>query len=176
MIVVKLGGSLYDHPALRSGLNEWLDRIDGPVVIVPGGGGFAESVREFDRIHGLDSRHAHWAAIQSLTIAADLVESLLVRNDVRVLDPYTFCRENDTLPHSWSVTTDSIALHLAMTIQAEGLWLLKSTDQPDSDWSRCAELGFVDRFFPELITQAKLVVEAVNFRKYLETHSSVDSK
>ena len=45
MIVVKVGGSLFDHPRLASGLRAYLHSLaPQEVLLVPGGGPFAEAV------------------------------------------------------------------------------------------------------------------------------------
>ena len=47
MIVVKVGGSLFDHPRLGPGLRAYLDSLaPADVLLVPGGGPVAGAVRE----------------------------------------------------------------------------------------------------------------------------------
>lgn len=176
MIVVKLGGSLYDHPNLRIGLNRWLHSLPAPVFIVPGGGPFADVVRAMDRIHGLGERAAHWIALQSLVPAADFVRSLVDRNDVYVVDCHEYCRRNDLLPHSWQVTTDSLSLFLAMREGADRLILLKSQARPGGDWNELAEREYVDRYFPTLAVRSDLAIECVDFRGWLDDQRNVESR
>ncbi len=169
MIVVKLGGSLYDHPRLRVGLNAWLETIPSPVLLVPGGGEIADGVRAFDTIHGLGEEAAHWAALRALTVAADLVRTLVARPDVEVLDAFAFCRENDqALPHTWAVTTDSIAASVAVVRKSRRLILLKSADRPNGSWEDAAERGFVDRHFPTIVRGVTFPIEVLNFRRWLD--------
>lgn len=103
MIVVKVGGSLFDHPALARGLRAYLrsllvawpgchsvsapDAVTpvGPadmgvspqVLLVPGGGPVADAVRLFDRVHQLGEEAAHWLALRALTVTAELLQRLL---------------------------------------------------------------------------------------------------
>lgn len=169
MIVVKVGGSLYDHPRFRDGLNRWLETIPGPGLLVPGGGIIADGVRDFDRLHGIGEEAAHWAALRSLAVTADLLRAIVIRRDVDVLDAFAFCRDEDTLlPHTWAVTTDSIALRVATVERAERLILLKSQDRPAGSWEDAARLGFVDAFFPALVPEGPPMIEVVNFRRWLD--------
>lgn len=174
MIVVKLGGSLYDHPALRVGLNRWLDSISSPILLVPGGGAFADGVRAFDRLHDIGEEAAHWAAIRSMAIAAELLKSIIQRDEVQNTDVFKFCREDDRLPHNWEVTSDSISLRIATVKGAEKLILLKSQDRPAGSWETLAELGYVDRYFPILAQSTDLLIEAVNFRRILDAYMNVE--
>lgn len=172
MIVVKLGGSLYDHPDLRGGLNQWLADQPGPVLLVPGGGEIADGVRAFDKRHGVGEEAAHWAAVRSLTVAGVLLAALVTRKDVEILDAFAFAREDegrpDRLPHTWDVTTDSLALRAAVVRNAAKLILLKSNDLRPMTWEAAALMGFVDPHFPKIAAGVPFPIEVVNFRRYLD--------
>ena len=56
-----------------------------------------------------------------------------------MLAPYRWLRESDPLPHSWDVTSDSIAAWIASEIGAPQLILIK----PDAHDA----LAVVDRYF-----------------------------
>ena len=63
--VVKVGGSTADQPVLR----EWIAALAGsalPVVIVPGGGPFADQVRNTQRRIGFSNNAAHAMAILAM--------------------------------------------------------------------------------------------------------------
>ncbi|HCC82688.1 MAG TPA: delta 1-pyrroline-5-carboxylate synthetase, partial [Methylophaga sp.] len=67
MYVVKLGGSLYHTAELKS----WLTLLEQTalnesVVIVPGGGPFADMVRQAQQLHKFDDQHAHHMAILAM--------------------------------------------------------------------------------------------------------------
>lgn len=176
MIVVKLGGSLYRHPALRTGLNHWLASIPSPIVLVPGGGVFADGVREFDRIHSIGDEAAHWAAIRSLAVSGDLLEAIVSRKDVEILDVNRCLRKDDLLPHSWDATSDSISLAVAIQRNAGQLILLKSMDRPMGSWDCLAELGYVDRCFPVYAGKFQGTIETLNFRSLLDGYIKVESR
>jgi aspartokinase-like uncharacterized kinase len=110
-------------------------------VVVPGGGPFAERVREFDQAYHLSSDSAHWMAIlgmdQYAFLLCDMIPGsrlvedrggILAAHDdgkVPVLAPSRWLRATDELPHSWEVTSDSLAAYLATLLGAEQLVLVK---------------------------------------------------
>ncbi len=186
-VVVKVGGSLYDHPRLGPGLNAFLDPLvrAGPVWLVPGGGAAADAVRELDRTHRLGEEVAHWLALRSLSVTAlflaglvgdaSVVEDPYVdRGDgLSVVDCYGFALSDDgrpgSLPHSWAVTTDSIAARVAAVFGASRLVLLKSVDVPPATpWAEAAARGWVDAYFPAAVVEAAYPIEVVNFRRQLD--------
>ena len=156
-LVVKLGGSLLQHV-------EEFDRVLGVLadvgrarrlLIVPGGGPFADAVRAVDaRVH-LSDDAAHWMAILAMdqyahVITERLVHSVLVTSAteiahaqaserIPVLAPYQWLREADPLPHSWDVTSDSIAAWSAHAVGASQLVLIKPSGASGGD--------VVDRYF-----------------------------
>ncbi len=111
------------------------------VVIVPGGGPFADAVRRMFRRANIGDDAAHWMAILGMdqyahALAARLpaaalvdrrpdIAAALARGRIPVLAPYRWLRAADPLPHSWSVTSDSIAAWLAGALGARRLVLLK---------------------------------------------------
>lgn len=142
-MVVKVGGSLLaaGHH-LDSVLAEIVDaggRL--PLVVVPGGGRFADAVRDADRLLGLGDDAAHWMAILAMNQYAHLlasrlpearlvesareIESSIEERRLPVLAPYRWLREADPLPHSWDVTSDSIAAWVAGMLGAERLVAVK---------------------------------------------------
>ncbi|MHA1458484.1 MAG: amino acid kinase family protein, partial [Promethearchaeota archaeon] len=42
--------------------------------------------------------------------------------------PYSFLRKDDTLPHNWDVTSDSIALYVANKLKLSQCFLIKNID------------------------------------------------
>ena len=167
MTVVKVGGSLYDHPGLAAGLRAYLPTLVPPVVLVPGGGPFADAARTLDAVHRLGDEAAHWLALRTLSAAALFLRALVGDlPGVYVLDGYDFAAANDVLPHTWAVTTDSLAAYTARRSGAK-LVLLKSVDiLPGTDWRDAAEYGWVDEYFPT--AAAGVAVEAINFRRILD--------
>ncbi len=164
MIVVKVGGSLYDQPRLGPGLRSFLDSLDEQVLVVPGGGAFADAVRKLDALHHLGEVHSHWLALYAMNLAGNFLKSLGITSTI--LNAAEFESE---LPHSWNVTSDSIAARAAIVHGASRLILLKSVDIPlGTSWAEAAERGWVDPHFPTIVDTAHLTVEAINFRRVLD--------
>ena len=127
-LVVKLGGSLYNTvPALVPVLIQ----SPHPLLIVPGGGPFANAVRQAD----LDDETAHWEAIAAMdqygkflaSFGLPVTEQLILPGKTTVFLPLRCLRERDPLPHSWDVTSDTIAAWVAQELGLD-LLLLKSVD------------------------------------------------
>lgn len=127
-LVVKLGGSLHAHvPALVSILRSSPRRL----LIVPGGGVYADAVRQA----GLDDETSHWRAIDAMDTYGRFIASfglpvtgtLAVPVHTSILLPSLCMRQHDPLPHSWDVTSDTIAAWVAAALHGE-LVLLKSVD------------------------------------------------
>ncbi len=155
MIIVKVGGSLFDLPDLRQRLGRFLATLNEEVIIVPGGGAAADAVRDWDRVHQIGEEASHWLAVKAMDHAGGFLREL---TDVAILNVETFLREHDTLPHTWSVTSDSIAAHVAITMHAASLILLKSTNDGDD---------LVDDLFPTIASRLKCSVRVVNLREFV---------
>jgi len=150
-LVVKVGGSVLQDveafdavlAALRAGAQ--LRRL----LIVPGGGPFADAVREVDRRLGLSDSTAHWMAVLAMDQYAHLIASRLAgaalvaepreiaaaleAGDIPVLAPSRWLRAADPLPHSWDVTSDSIAAWVAGLVGARALVLVKPPGTQPTD-------------------------------------------
>jgi 5-(aminomethyl)-3-furanmethanol phosphate kinase len=155
--VVKIGGSLLTLDLALSraiGALELIARTRA-LLIVPGGGPFADIVRTMDDRYSLGDDAAHWMAILAMEQYAELLatrisDAALVhdasgmrlaheRGQIPVLAPYRWLRDADPLPHSWDVTSDSIAAWIANAVGASRLILIK----PPAHDPRTA----VDRYF-----------------------------
>ena len=142
-IVVKVGGGLLASPGhLDAVLAELADAAARRrLLVIPGGGPFADAVREVDRQLTLSDEAAHWMAVLAMDQYAHLLVSRLrtaglasdaaaiaVQLDhgrLPVLAPSRWLREADPLPHSWDVTSDSIAAWVAGELNAGRLVLVK---------------------------------------------------
>ncbi len=165
-LVVKVGGSLYDHPRLGPGLRAWLAARPEAVTLVPGGGAFADAVRQLDRVHGLGEVAAHHLALASLAPAAAFLrhlvgsEAKVFNADQRYLESYER-RLALKVPKSWDFTTDSLAACVAHDLGCD-LVLLKSIDVP-ADWS-----AGVDGLFAGTVARHGVRATAVNLRRTLD--------
>jgi aspartokinase-like uncharacterized kinase len=144
MNVIKVGGSLAGiEGALRTvGAAIAAAAERDQLVVIPGGGPFADSVRTFAERHPLSHTAAHWMAILGMdqfafALAEQIPRAKVVDDQlgiqrawqegrVPVLAPSRWLRAADELPHSWDVTSDSLSAYLAMLLGAERLVLIKA--------------------------------------------------
>jgi aspartokinase-like uncharacterized kinase len=167
-LVLKIGGSLYHWPDLGPKLARWLEAQNTSYLrVVPGGGPFAEIIRHTDAIHHLGDESAHWLAIRAMALAGDFLGRVCPPIREHLIDPVKFCRDDEhrpaALPHTWDVTSDSIAARAAEVLGGD-LILLKSADPPPGDVAAWAAAGYVDRYFPTIVNRARLSVQAINLR------------
>lgn len=180
MMVVKVGGSLFDHPEFAATLGVWLSiQPETKILLVAGGGRFADAVRELDRIHKLGEEAAHWAALASLAAPTAILKSLMVPfnlpKQLEFVDCLAFARsDNDkplSLPHTWRVSTDSLAVRIAVVRGCTRLALLKSIEIPEgTPWEVAAKNGWVDEHFPTIAIPATFPIETLNFREWLDRY------
>lgn len=170
-LVVKLGGSLSRSDELPA----WLEAVReaaGSVVLVPGGGPFADQVRLAQARWHFDDSTAHRLALlameqfghllaglrDALVTASDLaeIEAGLRRDVVPVWLPTAMVLAAPEIAHSWDVTSDSLAAWLAGRLGGADLALIKSTPLPPGKVKAAvlAESGFVDAAFPATLAQA----------------------
>ncbi len=185
LTVIKVGGSLLDLPELGLGLRCWLaEHSASRNLLVPGGGPLADAIRTYHRAHQLQEEQSHWLAIRTMQINAVLLHHLLgdapiidhpldmPEKGIAILDAFSFCCGDDdnvdALPHSWQVTSDSIAARVAIAGNAASLVMLKSVDlQAPYDWEQVAEAGGVDHAFGSVVSQGRFEVQWINFRKLI---------
>lgn len=141
--VVKVGGGLLATAGAFELVIEALTafRPGRHLVIVPGGGPFADAVRQMFKRVKIGADAAHWMAVlgmdqYGLALAARLPDAALVDGPAEVaaaladgrlpvLAPYRWLRVADPLPHSWEVTSDSIAAWVAGALAARRVVLIK---------------------------------------------------
>ena len=146
LTVVKVGGGLASIPGALDAVTAALASAGTRqrLLVVPGGGPFADQVRRFAEAAPLSEDAAHWMALLSMDqyahvlaerIPAPLLEepgaiaAAVGRAGVAVLAPYRWMRAADVLPHSWHATSDSVAAFVAGALDAEGLILVKPVDE-----------------------------------------------
>jgi aspartokinase-like uncharacterized kinase len=138
-LVVKIGGGLLRDEGLDglrracSEVNEIATRR--PVLVVPGGGPFADAVRAVDAQVGLADDVAHGLALRAmdqlgamlvpLLPGAETLTDLVAPRAVGVLAVAPAFAGRPEIPASWAVTSDSLAVLAAGAIGAEEAVLLK---------------------------------------------------
>lgn len=166
LTVVKVGGSLLsDAPRLRGVLVGLAEGRDGPCVVVPGGGPFAEAVRTSQAALGFGDALAHRLALDAMGRVAEIFSefeprlriattgdaawAILARGGVPVWDPVILKAGHPDIPETWAVTSDSLAVWLATHWRAPRCVLVKSALVPiGARPEDLARLGLVDAAFP----------------------------
>ena len=144
--VIKVGGSLAEDPeglrALCSKLSELAKKY--AIIVVPGGGRFADAVRDFDQRFTLSQSIAHRMAILGMDqfglLLTDITpnscavhrlenaERLSEAKRVPIFLPSTLMFQEDPLENSWDVTSDSIATFVALQLRVAKVLLVTDVD------------------------------------------------
>jgi hypothetical protein len=144
--VIKIGGSLAEDPAALRALCNRLGEIAKKyrIVVVPGGGKFADVVREFDRRYAVSPDISHRMAILGMdqfglllsqiipnSCATYLLNDAKQLSEIRVVPiflPTRLMFQEDPLESSWDVTSDSIAAYVASRLHADKVILATDED------------------------------------------------
>ncbi|MDR3575226.1 MAG: hypothetical protein P4L50_15310 [Anaerolineaceae bacterium] len=193
--VIKIGGSLARSQDLGV-LCEEIGRLgtQHQLLVVPGGGEFADTVRDYYRRFQLSETTAHRMAILAMDqygcLLGDLIPQSVLAAEVEtaqtaaanglvpILIPSNLITQFDPLPHSWQVTSDSIAAWIAGQVNASQLILLKVIDgvlKPSALNTTQNELvsdlyaselekypGYVDEYFSNYINSVKAETWVIN--------------
>ncbi|WP_027798133.1 amino acid kinase family protein [Paraburkholderia dilworthii] len=179
MWVVKIGGSLSHEPALRQWLIELCEVGGGRIVIVPGGGDFADKVRQYQSEWCFDDLAAHNMCLLAMTQYALLMQGVLpelvlasseakIRRALRdghvaVWVPTALMRDTPDAMSNWDTTSDSLAAWLSTMLNAERLIVVKSCPIAGNErLDTLAAAGVVDRRFVDYVNEANYVVELFN--------------
>lgn len=171
MRVVKLGGSLADWERLPECLTSLLPL---GVIIVPGGGPFADQVRTMQHRWRFDDGAAHAMAILAMSQFGWMLTGLENRLGVggsceelqrqaaagrtAVWLPRLEDLEDEPISASWEITSDSLAAWLAGRLGAAELILLKSARYPspaECGPQRLAAAGIVDEGFGDFAARGR---------------------
>jgi len=159
LTVVKVGGGLARElgDAALGRLCRKLGELaaEHPLLIVPGGGAFADVVRDHDRRFGLSARSSHRMALLAMD-QFGLVLSELIPGAQGCLEPAEASARaaggratvllgavsaagDDLLPASWDVSSDSVAVWAAGVAGARRVVLIKAVDGLYLDWPARAD-------------------------------------
>ena len=166
--IVKLGGSF----AFSEELKPWLDPMAacaGRVVLVPGGGPFADAVRSAQEKIDFEDWAAHHMALLAMeqygcalvSLCAGLrlaatpiaIRRALRAGEVPVWSPLRMVLAANDVPESWDVTADSLAAWLAGVLGAKRVLLVKRIVPRGGALSahRLVAKGIVDPLFPKFL-------------------------
>ena len=141
MKIIKLGGSLQEkgREIIRF-LSDYAEKNAHTFIIIPGGGHFVKRIKELSEQEVISDDAAHWMAVLGMHqygfyladgSGIEIVESMEeLRNVVHigVLLPYNLLKEDDSLPHTWNVTSDTIAAFVANKVGEKSFIKLTDVD------------------------------------------------
>ncbi|NOQ34723.1 MAG: uridylate kinase [Methylococcaceae bacterium] len=184
MQVIKLGGSLEKSKQLVDCLNYIANNIKGRVVIVAGGGLFADGVRLAQQQWQFNDVIAHEMAILAMQQMALLFNG--IRPDFKrvnliseicsgtqspriiIWSPEIAELNQAAIKASWDITSDSLAAWLAAQLQASQLTLVKAADFSQGNIAQLTEQGIIDNAFSKFIENAgfkTLIISADKFHE-----------
>ena len=163
MVIVKIGGSLFDSPNLKDWLGKLAAIEDKRVVLVPGGGPFADQVRAAAERWDISEIAAHHMAVMAMQQYAYLLSSLnsnieMLHSYKEILNvgsnsclmvwmPYYDVVNLCDYPKNWSTTSDSLALWLASKLSAHHLNIVKCADIQNKKTQQIINSEIVDGYF-----------------------------
>lgn len=176
MWVIKLGGSLLSSGSLKKWLSIIVEHGAGKLVIVPGGGIFADQVRDAQQKWQFDDKAAHQMALLAMeqyahllhSCAPDLVlsdsiagiEKAISLNQAPIWLPFKMINTCQDISTNWRLTSDSLALWLTGHLNAEHALLVKSVNASklssgNLNARQLSEFEMVDKDFPEFVKKSE---------------------
>ncbi len=150
-IIVKIGGKILENKRnIDTTIKQFNFLIDSnrlqKIIIIPGGGSYANFVRILYNKLKIGDDLAHWMAIYAMNLngislskdyGLKCVEDIakfqkflenINEKAIKIFLPFNFLRDFDDLPHSWSVTSDSLTIYLASILKLNHCFLIKDID------------------------------------------------
>ncbi|MFD2238408.1 amino acid kinase [Aureimonas populi] len=163
ILIVKFGGSSISPPDLVRWVRA-MEESQRPLILVPGGGPFADVVRDYQAQVGYDDDAAHHMAILAMeqfgralvSLGEKLVPVATQEAIGKALDdglvpvwmPAKLVLQAGEIHHDWSTTSDSLAAWLAGRYPGASLCLIKQIDLPEGrDLDAVSAAGVVDPSF-----------------------------
>ncbi len=191
MHLIKIGGSLtYYANHILDSLKILCNGNPGKykIIIVPGGGEFANVVRDLNNRTKLNNDSSHklatlcidlmgtyFSEISNITCVNNLYDAknILKNEDIVILLPSKIVLSTDELPHTWDITSDSIAAYVAKLLNLNKLIIATNVDGIYSEYPEGKLLntinaksikGFtsVDSYLPNLLIKHKIECFVVN--------------
>ena len=184
-LVIKLGGSLLSDGNSLIQCLETIEKCKRKIVIVPGGGVFADQVRATQQQWQFNNFIAHEMAILamkqmallfkgikpswSLAENSETIHHILLNHSTVIWSPHATLFGTSNLNANWDVTSDSIAAWLATQLNAQALILVKSAPIPeDLTHQQMQEKGLVDQAFVRFTQDSSYHVTLVNKHQFNE--------
>ncbi|MHA1212950.1 MAG: amino acid kinase family protein, partial [Candidatus Heimdallarchaeota archaeon] len=149
--LIKVGGSITERGS-RSQIKELGQIITeqyekwGNFIIIPGGGIFAEVIRDIQKQYSITDEVAHWMAILAIDQHGLLLSNYIPKSEiidlnklrmldknsrqmkVPILEVYEFAKDYSKLEHSWNTTSDALACEIALFLGVKKIIFVKDID------------------------------------------------
>lgn len=180
---------MHDMDSLRRCLRSLERNSNDKVVIVPGGGLFADHIRLLQKQCEFDDKTAHQMSILAMQQMALLYKSICntmvlaktvssIKQALHTHAVVIWLPDIDELnmsgiKASWDVTSDSLAAWLTNQLTAEQLILVKSAEIPATvNIQNMQDLGILDRAFSEFSKDSDYNIKIIN-KHCLNEYSSI---
>ncbi|MHA1883498.1 MAG: amino acid kinase family protein [Promethearchaeota archaeon] len=146
-VLFKIGGGLLENNTDLSSVISQLEQLYNTnkiqkIVLIPGGGTLVNFIRKLYSELNFTEDIAHWMSIFSMNYNGielskqfphikPIESSRKLKKESRTFClflPFQFLKKKDELPHSWEVTSDSIALYLTKRLGINMCILIKEVD------------------------------------------------
>ena len=147
-IIAKIGGKILENQDnLDHTLNQFRTliydkKVINKLILIPGGGSYANFVRILDKKLDIGDNLSHWMAIFAMNSNGGAIsqayreiksikefEMLKEGKDpISIFLPFDFLFQTDELPHSWAVSSDSITVYMARKLGLRECFLIKDVD------------------------------------------------
>ena len=173
--VIKVGGSLAEDPERLRALCHKLGELAKKyaIIVVPGGGKFADAVREYDQRFELSSHTSHRMAILGMDQFGLLLSDIMPNSHlfprlenakefaeakvVPIFLPSHWMFQEDPLDNSWDVTSDSIAAYVASRVNAGKVVLVTHVDGVfTSDPEKYSDAKLIERLSAKKLSTLNL--------------------
>lgn len=176
MVVIKVGGSLLGLAELERFLTN-IKYKQFPIVLLPGGGKFADVVRQEQKQHGFSDKTSHKMAIHAMQQYAELLHELsglpFYIPSVKLTSPVIFppaqlLSYKWNTPENWTVTSDSLAILLAIELKADRCMLLKACEVIKQNVSikELSAQGIIDEYSPNLLSRYKGKLHVISIQEF----------
>ena len=190
MWVLKIGGSWITNPNLITLLKRLDKKKKGKIIIVAGGGCFADSVRFAYKKTRMSEKIANTLALKSTEIFSSYMKDInknlyltsnkrFKKNSINVWLPSITLSKEKSFKKNWNSTSDSIAAWLSKNIKAEGIVFVKSL----KNFNKINKLGvlqkknIIDKNVSTYLKSFKgeIKITGLNILKILEKNNNWDS-
>lgn len=183
MYVIKIGGSLQHARGLPEFLGGLAEYAAGRMVIVPGGGDYADQVRQMQVEKNLDDLTAHRLALRAMEQYGSFLVSLDDRlqparswgeisqlctvKKIPVWFPYDLVSEDPAVEACWDVTSDSLAIWCAEQLHCRHLFILKAVTPAGDDYSASSlsRRGYLDNAFMKMAARTSVLAWWLDYQQ-----------